>query len=63
MIASVARYLGHDPRLYGDIQMYNPYILDVHKKFMEVMNDFSNSVENKNEEQFINLVNQAKEYF
>jgi len=63
MIASVARYVWHDPKLYGDIQMYNPEVLKVHDKFMEVIKDFNETVQNKNEEKFIEIIKWTKEYF
>ena len=63
LISSVARYVWHDPKLYGDIQMYNPQVLVVHKKFMEVINDFSQAVETKNEDKFIELIQATKDFF
>ena len=63
LITSVARYIWHDPRLYGDIQMYNPEVLKVHKKFMEVINDFNKAVENKDEDKFINIIQQTNDFF
>jgi len=63
MISSVARYVGHDARLYGDIQMYNTEVLKVHDKFMEVLRDFNQTVQNKDEDSFISIINGTREYF
>ena len=63
LIVSVARYVWHDPKLYGDIQMYNREVLKVHEKFMEVINDFNQAVENKDEEKFINIIYKTKKFF
>jgi len=63
MIASVARYIWHDPKLYWDIQMYNPEVLKVHDKFMEVIKDFNKAVQDKDEEKFIEIIQWTKNYF
>jgi len=63
MISSVARYVWHDPKLYWDIQMYNPEVLKVHDKFMEVMQDFNQTVQEKNEDDFISIIEWTKQYF
>jgi len=63
MIASVARYIWQDPKLYWDIQMYNPEVLKVHDRFMEVIKDFNETVQNKDEEKFIKIIQWTKDYF
>ena len=63
MISSVARYVGHDVKLYGDIQMYNPEVLKVHDKFMEVIQDFNKTVQEKNEKEFVSIIEWTKNYF
>ena len=63
LITSVARYVWHNPRLYWDIQMFNPEVIKVHNKFMEVINDFNKTVKEKNEEKFINLIEETKKFF
>lgn len=63
MIASVARYVWHDPKLYADIQMYNKEILNVHKTFEEVIKDFNHVVDTKNEEEFISIINWTRNFF
>lgn len=63
MISSVARYVWQDAKLYGDIQMYNKEVLNVHDKFMEVIQDFNKVVQEKNEEEFISIINWTKNFF
>ena len=63
MISSVARYVWHDAKLYGDIQMYNPEVLKVHDKFMEVLKDFNKAVQNKDEDKFISIIDGTRDYF
>ena len=63
MISSVARYVWHDPKLYGDIQMYNPEVLKVHDKFMEVLQDFNKTVQEKNTDKFVNIIKWTNKYF
>jgi prephenate dehydrogenase len=36
--------------------MYNPEVLKVHDKFMEVIKDFNETVQNKDEEKFIEII-------
>ena len=63
MISSVSRYISQDPKLYWDIQMFNTEVLEVHKVFMEVTNDFNKFVKNKDETSFINTILDGKKYF
>lgn len=63
IISSVARYVWQNPKLYGDIQMYNKEVLEVHKVFMNVTNDFNRFVREKDEISFINTINSTKLYF
>lgn len=62
-ISSVARYMSQNPKLYWDIQMYNKEILNVHKTFMEVSSKFNKFVEEKDEENFINTIEETQKYF
>jgi hypothetical protein len=43
--------------------MYNEEVLDVHNKFMEVIEDFNIAVREKNEEDFMQLASKTKQYF
>ncbi len=63
MMSSVSRYIWHNPKLYGDIQMYNEEVLEVHKTFMETSNDFNEFVKNKDEKGFINMIKWTQKYF
>ena len=63
MISSVSRYISQDPKLYWDIQMFNSEVLEVHKVFMEVTNNFNKFVKDKDETSFINTILEGKKYF
>lgn len=63
MISSVARYLNQNPKLYSDIQIHNKEILEVHKVFMSVTNDFNNFVKEKDEDNFIDTIKSTANYF
>lgn len=63
MIASVARYVGHDANLYADIQMYNDQVKSVHRIFMETLKDFNVCVESSDREWFLNIVEGTQTYF
>lgn len=63
MISSVARYMNQNPKLYGDIQMYNTEVLEVHKVFMEATDDFNRFVRDKDEDSFVNTIKDTSEYF
>ena len=63
MINSVARYVGHDPKLYWDIQMFNTEILNVHNEFMGVIKDFNKVIEAKDEYWFLNIIEATKQGF
>jgi len=63
MISSVARYMNQNPKLYWDIQMFNDEVLEVHKVFMEVTEDFNNFVKQKDESSFIETILWTQKYF
>jgi len=62
-ISSVARYMHQNPKLYWDIQMFNDEILNVHKTFIEVSSEFNKIVEEKDEDSFINTIEETSLYF
>ncbi len=62
-ISSVARYMHQNPKLYWDIQMFNKEILNVHKTFMEVSQQFNKYVEEKDEQNFIKTIEETQKYF
>jgi prephenate dehydrogenase len=43
--------------------MFNKEILNVHKTFMEVSNEFNTFVKNKDEEKFIFTIEETAKYF
>jgi len=61
--SSVSRYMNHKPWLYADIQMNNSEVLEVHKTFMEVRNDFSSFVKNKDKKSFVEMLEKTKVHF
>ncbi len=63
MISSVGRYVGQNPRLYADIQMYNSEVLKIHKEFMKSTEKFNKFVEQKDEESFIKNIENSGKYF
>jgi prephenate dehydrogenase len=62
MVSSVGRYLGQNPWLYADIQMYNDEVLEVHEKFLDTANNFHNSVKNKDYDTFCSDIVSAREF-
>ena len=62
MISSVGRYLGQNPQLYADIQMYNEEVLGVHKAFLETAKNFHTSVSSRDSDKFIADVEEAKNF-
>ncbi len=63
MLSSVSRYMSQNPRLYGDIQMYNPEILWVHKVFIDVSKDFNQYIESGDQDAFVSTIEGTQEYF
>ena len=63
MISSVWRYVWQNPKLYADIQMNNTEVLKVHKEFMKSTEKFNKFVEEKDEDSFINNIEQSEKYF
>lgn len=63
LISSIGRYANQNPKLYSDIQMSNPEILDIHKVFIDSANDYSSYIKNKDEKQFIDSLEETKEFF
>jgi len=61
MISSVCRYVGQNPGLYADIQMYNDEIMEVHQKFLETSQDFHAAVKNKDYNTFCQDILEARE--
>jgi len=63
MMSSVGRYLGQNPGLYADIQMYNEEVLEVHEKFLDTANNFHKSVQEKDAWKFCSDIISAREFF
>ena len=63
LISSVSRYMYQDPKLYSDIQMHNTEILNVHEAFTSSAIDINNNIKEKDEDWFINRVNEIWKYF
>ncbi len=60
MVSSVGRYLGQNPWLYADIQMYNDEILSVHEKFLDTAKNFHSSVQRKDTQKFCQDIIEAR---
>lgn len=52
-LAMMGRILGHDPRLYAEIQTYNPYIPNVLRALAESSSLLQENVETKNVDGFV----------
>lgn len=63
LISMVSRYVWHNPKLYGDIQINNKEVLEVNNIFMEVTNDFNSFIKSKDEVSFISTIKQTKDFF
>jgi prephenate dehydrogenase len=63
MVSSVGRYLGQNPWLYADIQMYNDEVLWVHEAFLETAHNYHDSVKDKNYDKFCADIIAARESF
>ena len=61
MVSSVGRYLGQNPWLYADIQMYNDEVLEVHEKFLDTAKNFHTSVKSKDTDKFCQDIIEARE--
>ncbi len=63
MISSVWRYVWQNPKLYADIQMNNSEVLNVHKEFIKSTDFFNKIVLEKDEDSFIENIEDSKKYF
>lgn len=61
MVSSVGRYLGQNPWLYADIQMYNDEVLEVHEKFLDTAKNFHASVKQGDTDKFCQDIIEARE--
>jgi len=52
-LAMIGRILGHDPRLYAEIQTHNPYIPDILRALAESSSLLQERVETKNADGFV----------
>lgn len=62
MVSSVGRYLGQNPRLYADIQMYNDEVIPVHEAFLDTAKNFHSSVAEKNTIKFCDDIVAARDF-
>jgi prephenate dehydrogenase len=62
MVSSVGRYLGQNPGLYADTQMYNDEMLEVHEKFLDTANNFHSLVQNKDHDAFCADIVSARDF-
>jgi len=62
MISSVGRYLGQNPGLYSDIQMYNDEILPVHEAFLETAKNFHTTVLQKSSQKFCEDILKTRDF-
>jgi len=63
MLDMVGRIIGQNPELYSSIQMQNPRVREVHKKFLETANELSDTIEKKDEKRFKEIMISAARHF
>lgn len=63
MINIIARIIGQNPYLYGDIQMHNPQISHIHETFIRECIKIKNIVDKKDREGFANIMKEAAKHF
>lgn len=63
LLSFAARYLHQNPKLYADIQMFNPEVLKVHQAVIESCKHYHQIVLNKDIQGFIDTANQSKKHF
>lgn len=63
MLDMVGRIIGQDPTLYAQIQIRNPYVAQVHKRFLETAQKLGKAVAEKDEKQFIQMMVDSAKHF
>jgi prephenate dehydrogenase len=63
MLDMVGRIIGQSPELYSSIQMQNPRIRAIHKKFLETARELSEKIEKKDEKGFMEIMTSAARHF
>ena len=63
LIASVARYMNQNPKLYYDIHTNNPKIIEVQKKYIEVVKNIHEAIQKKDEFNFVSRIYDTVKYF
>ncbi len=63
LLSFAARYLDQNPKLYADIQMYNPEVAKVHSAFIKSSKYYQKIVEAKDKKAFIKTAQESKNHF
>ncbi len=63
MLDMMGRTIGQNPGLYASIQMQNPKTTQIHNKFLEVAGKLSKAIENKDREEFGEIMSSAARHF
>lgn len=63
MLDLIGRIIGQNPKLYADIQMFNPYAAKTHEIFLKKADDLKNAVKNKDHETFEKIMSTAGKHF
>jgi len=63
MLDMIGRIIGQDPHLYAEIQMQNPRLPEVEKKFIETSQKLAKLVSSKNEPEFVSIMAAAARHF
>jgi len=63
MLDFIARIVGQNPRLYAAIQMHNPYVNEVHERFIREAEKLRRCVENRDMEGFVSIMSASARIF
>ena len=63
MLDLIGRIIGQNPKLYADIQMYNPYAAKTHEVFLDKANELKEAVKNKDHHKFEKIMSDAGKHF
>ncbi len=63
MLDLVGRIIGQNPKLYADIQMFNPYAHNTHENFLKNAKELNKAVKEKDHQKFERIMSEAGKHF
>lgn len=63
ILSATGRYIGQNPKLYADIQMYNDQVPLVQKHFTQMAETFQIFTNQRDEQSFVSLLQETKHFF